>query len=345
MGQMPLSVPPAEPASDAREVVAPGLLYEELPDDRWAFYFDSHMVGTFSDCETKFRYAYRDNLRLKGDRNFATQVGSWWSSVMSDFYELMAAGHLTLARAMESAGRSWVVHKMDDFKRSAPKKYEAFGGDSGALLMTSQYFSAQAETDQRDWKIIATEAGFGRRKEVLVGQSDKVKVYLIGVPDLIVFSQGRLMPVDHKTRDRIDHDIQSKWKPHAQTAGYIYGTGVLAKELGYDVPVDRCIINVAARLEPSDKPRDGIKRPRFVRAYPNYSAEEIEEWRSEKVEEAEKLRSAIERDKWGKNPYSCHLYSGCPYRPICSVKPSSREIIIKSTYEKAPAWVPYEVDE
>jgi len=344
MEPMSLSVPQTTDSKEPRrDVVAPGTLYEVLPDGRWAFYFDSHMIGTFSDCETKFKLAYRDNLRLRGERNFSTSVGSWWSAAMSDFYEFMAAGSLTLARALESAGHHWAKLKMQDFQATSPKKYEAFGGYNGALLMVSQYYTAQADTDQQGWKIIATEAGFGRKKEVLVGENHQVVVYLIGVPDLIIFAQNRLMPVDHKTRDRIDYDVQSRWKPHSQTAGYIYATNILAKELGYDVVVDRCIINVAARLEPTDKPRDGVKKPRFTRAYPNYSQEELAEWRQQKMEQATRLRYCIESDMFTRNEYTCHLYSGCAYRPVCSVKPSSRSVVIKANYEVVKAWVPYEL--
>jgi len=358
MGQMPLPMSSAgDDSQSKREVVAPGVLYEVLgndpKNDRWAFYFDASMMGNFSDCETKFQYAYHypdgdkfGRLQLRGDRSFSMSVGSWWSAVMSDFYELMAAGNLLLAHVMESAGRNWVKLKMDEFKTLDPKRYEAFGGDSGALLMISQYFTAQADIDRQSWRIIATEAGFGRKRECLIGENDKVVVYLIGVPDLIILTQERLMPVDHKTKDKIDRDIQGQFKPHRQTAGYIYSTNLIAKDLGYDRVVDRCVINVAARSEPTDKPRDGIKRPRFTRVYPSYSQEELKEWQADNIADATRMREAIETDHFRHNDQACHKYNrNCAYRPICSVKPSSRLVVIKANYEVAKAWVPYEVDE
>jgi GR25 family glycosyltransferase involved in LPS biosynthesis len=342
--------------------------YERLPGGRMKLRFDHHMINSFNTCERLFFYKHFPNaagmiLRPKGTVGWTLKFGQWWSDVMSDFYEMMAAGTLTRNAAIVSAVKRWDEHGMELFKTLDPKKYEAFGGTSvqvefngvpyplpqGAMTMITSYYDIRAEQDKRTWKIIATESGFGMKDEVWVGGTDKVDVYYVGKPDLVVLDENkRLVPVDHKTTAKIEPDFDAKWKPHAQTVGYIYAVGLLAKSLGFpNSVVDRCIINGAAREEPTDKPKNGgAKRPRFKRAYPNYTWEEIEEWRREVIVKAERLRECINTGVWPMRESSCHFNYGrpCEYRAIDSITPGARNVQIQASYTQSPPWVAYETE-
>lgn len=325
--------------------IKPGQLYEILDDSRWAFFFDSSKISTFANCEQMFYYSYVKNIRLKG-RSTAMDIGSWWSDVMSDFYEFMNARTLTKELALQSAAKHWAEHNLDQIAQTDPSGYKRFGGRDGAVVMIDRYFNSQADIDSRSWNIVATEAGFGLKREVLVAENQQVVVYYIGKPDLVVIDQGRLCPVDHKTVDRIDSNTKKKWKPRDQFPGYLVGLKELAKQLGMEtLTSDRCIVNLAARQEPSDNPRDGKPKPRFDRAYPNYSQDEIDEWRRRKLSQAMRLRYSIENNEWLWNENACHLYAGCSYRRIDSTTPGSRELVIKTDYVQVEPWAPYEVED
>ena len=331
--------------------VKPGQLYEVLPDGRWAFYFDHHLISTFSTCGMKFKYKHMDHLGVKGVKPFAMSIGSWWSDVMSDFYEAIAKMQQDPSRmvsrewTVEMALTHWKKLAMDGHAFVHASQYTKFDGKDGAVNMIRQYYDANFRLDLNNWKIIATESGFGRKKEVLVGESDKVIVYLIGKPDILLMEQNRISPLDHKTIDVVKGDEILKYKPHHQTIGYCLGAEVIAKSIGWDKKVDRCIINICARTGPPKRPTTNKPFVRFKRVYPNYSPEEFTEYRRQKVWQAEALRKSIENDSWTMNDTACHIFDGCEFREICSKPPGARQIVIQSRYTKKEPWVPYETEE
>lgn len=350
-------------------------------DGRWIFNVDNHLLSTFTQCEALFYYRHIMHYRKKSGGG-AMNIGIWWAAVLEDFYIHMGLNQrqmLSNPPAREGmlsyAIKNWINLDMHTLSKRDPKRYEAFANSVskddlkralpssvhkildeilgttnvplGALLMAGRYYDTYAETDFRNWKVIAAEQGFGLRNEVFVGESDRVVVNLTGRPDLVVLNVGddTLLPVDHKTVDRIKSDASRKFKPHPQTVGYIYAVGALAKSLNYDRVVDRCIINLGARLEPSEKPRDGNIRPRFTRVYPAYSAAEIEEWRQGVILKCERLRNSFETDKWMWNESACHLYGGCDFRGVHALASNARHVAIDADFVQVDPWKPYEVEE
>ena len=328
----------ATPSQSPQPTPAVTPLFHVLPDGRWSFMYDSSTIKPFSLCERQFHYQVLRNLRRKG-RRASMDIGSWWSAVMSDFYEGMLAGTLTQQSALLSAARNWAALDMDALEEHDPRGFKSFGGRDGAITMIGRYHNRQADIDSKMWKIVSTEAGAGRRHEILVGENNKVVVYYVIKPDMLVVDQNRLCPVDHKTVDRISADLIKKYKPHDQIQGYIFGVGAIAKSIGWDLPVDRCIVNVCARTEPKD---DAV---RFTRVYPSYSLPEMQEWQARKVEQATRLRYCFENDVWLADDQACHIYSGCSYRLICAVPPGSRELVINADYVRVEPWVPYQIDD
>lgn len=350
------------PFFQKEEIVKPGLLYEVLPDGRWAFYFDSSIISSFNTCEKLFWYRHHLRLRRKGPGGYAMTIGSWWSKVMEYFYQgLMAQQHslqvlqpwyekniVNQEFMLRCAGKAWVDLKMNEWEAKDPKRFTKFGGKNAAIVMANRYYEAQASIDLNTFQIVAVEQGFGRRRECLIGESSQVLVFYIGKPDLVVYAKSdeTLIPIDHKTIDYVRWDTQVKYKPHTQTAGYIFICNELARQLGYAKPVTKCIINVAARAEPTDNPRGGGKpRPRFVRVFPSYSVEELEEWKRETIGKAERLRRCYEEGFFPKREAYCHFYAGCEYRGIDSLSVGARDIAIKADYVQIEPWVPYEVEE
>lgn len=316
-----------------------------LPDGRWEMIFDNSKISCFADCEQLFYYKYVMNIRPKVQNAFAMNIGSWWSKTMQYYYTALKNKDLTKSLAIELGINAWRELDMERLKTVKTKMYEKFGGPQGAALMVSQYFDATFQQDQH-WNIVSIEQGYGLNREIKIAESDKVVIYYVILPDLTIVDQNHFYPVDHKTKDYIKSNIVHQYKPHTQTAGYVYSTQQISRQLGLSSTViDRCVISASARNLPSDKPRDGIKKPRFRRVLATYSPAELEEWRTKTLHRAERLRHCIETNEWGWNDRACHLYAGCSFRPIDSVPAGARPFIIQASYEKQAAWIPYEVDE
>lgn len=322
-------------------------LYEILPDGRWDFYIDHSTLKDFVMCQQYFDYRHLQLIKQKGGMPYVVDLGSWWSSTLEAIYLHIKDHHtITKEMALNYGADAWNKHQMDLHKDD--KRYTKFGGAHGAILMIDQFYDRYLTADMGNWKIIAVESGFGLKGEVLVGENSEVVVHWVGKPDLTVLESHRLSPLDHKSVERIDPDTHAKYKPQPQIIGYAYATQFIGRSLGLDITVDRAIINVCARTEPTDKPRDGQKpRPRFVRTLVGYAPQEIEEWQRQTVAKVTRLRYSIERGEFLWNESACHnmYYRPCQFRGLCSVPPGARPDIIRGNFVKVERWIPYEPEE
>jgi hypothetical protein len=263
---------------------------------------------------------------------------------------------------------------MEDYKNSDDKTrevFDKFGGLDGARLMSLEYYEAFAKQHYISWQIIGAELGFGWKDELPLGEDDKVVVYYGGKPDLIVLdrSQNMIMSLDFKTKDSVPSNAMLLYKPYPQTAGYTFAVSEMLKKLyserpstdysgcksGQEImaraPADvkfptKCIVMVCARFRPTDKPRSGVRQPRFLPVYPQYTADEIEEWRQSIMEKCRRLRDSIERGVWTPRESACHLYyNGCAFRRVCSQPANIRAALLKSDFVKVEPWSPYSTGE
>lgn len=241
--------------------------------------------------------------------------------------------------------KAWAKNDLDACVLAEPDKFAQFGDLAGSVVMLNDYYNSQYLIDKHNWKVIGVEEGFGLKKEVLLGETPRVVVYWVGKPDLVVVENGRLTPVDHKTVSRIDGTTTSRYKPSTQMPGYVHSCETIAKSLGYTVRVDRCVVNICSRARPSDKPRSGQRRPRFIRAYPNFTREEIEEWKHDVINKCERIAYCLQNPgSWTWSETSCHnMYMRqCDYIKVCSMTKASRDIVWMADFQDAPAWKPYE---
>jgi PD-(D/E)XK nuclease superfamily len=324
-------------------------LWDVLPDGRWDFYLDHSTLKDFVMCEQFFDYRHVQGIAQRGRLPITAGIGSWWSNTMESVYNhLKDHGTIERAASLGIAAAAWMELKMDDYEKLQPGAWDSFGGRAGAIDLIGSYYDTYLQQDARNWKVIGAESGFGLKGECLVGENNEVVVHWVGKPDLTIIDAKRLCPLDHKSVTRIDGDIHAKYKPHPQTAGYVFATEHIARSLGLDVTVDRCIINVVSRSKPTEKPRNGSKpRPRFVRVVVGYSRDEITEWCKQTVAKVTHLRRAIETDTylWNENQCSNMYYRPCPYRGVCSAPPKARPIIIAGNFDFTGRWIPYVPEE
>jgi len=339
--------------------VKPYSFYELLPNGKMRFFVDATLLKDFGICERRFWYRHIQRqkrkprlIQIQGQKTFETTdylsfpiaIGGWWSDVMERFYNLMKDNvPITDDVVKEIVLKAWVDNRLDLGNQIDPKKFTKFGDLLGAVVMLKEYKDSQYSIDKSIWKIVGTEMGFGLRKEVFVGETNKVEVYWVGRPDLGVIESGRLLPVDHKTVNRIDGRTTGRFKPGLQMPGYCFSFETIAKELGIDRRVDRCVVNICARERPSDNPRDGKKKPRFVRAYPTFTREEIEEWRRNVVNTCERIAHCLRTQEWQWGYSSCHniFMRDCEYLEVDDATPMARDLILKASYVVGEPWIPY----
>ena len=243
-----------------------------------------------------------------------------------------------------------------------------------ALSMAKQYYDTYYEQDRQQWKILSVESGFGHEREVRLGtviicdapklaleevgvasynlaigynsllNSTEVAVYYTGRPDLIVLdSEGRIFPIDHKSTDEIRNGVDNQYKPHSETAGYIYSIATILNK-----PVDRCVINMCAREIPA-APRDKSKepKPRFKRVHPFYTEAELQEWARNALAKCEEIaRLAITTQDmpqtWQMRETQCFQWGQpCEYHQVDRVTPASRDTVFKANFVTADEWAPY----
>jgi hypothetical protein len=340
--------------------------YEILPDGRYRFRVDHHLINDFNTCDRYFNYRHiPDNTDgcvwgLKS-LNIKIALGSWWSSTMESFYHEMTFGTLPSEHHIyKFASDAWTEHHMEDYKNSDDKTrevFDKFGGIDGARLMALEYYEAFAKQHYTSWQIIGTELGFGWKDELPLGEDDKVVVYYGGKPDLVVLdrSQNMIMPLDFKTKDSVPGNATLLYKPHPQTTGYIFAVSKMIDLIQGKYPHEeqrlikrptKCIVMVCARFRPTEKPRSGVRQPRFLPVYPQYTADEIEEWRQSVIEKCRRLRDAIERGVWTPRESACHLYyNGCAFRRVCSQPANIRAALLKSDFVRVEPWSPYSTGE
>lgn len=340
----------------------PGEFFELMSDGRYRFRVDHHTINDFNTCDQYFAFRHMTDATGKvwgtKGRSFKVEVGSWWSSVMEAYYNEMSHNSMpTDHHVFKFATDSWSAHQLDAFQTTDPELYDKFGGIDGARLMALEYHQAFGAQHFKDWVVLGPELGFGWRDELKLGEDDEVVVYYGGKPDLTIYhrAQRMIMPLDFKTKDSVPSNANVLWKPHPQTAGYIFAIRKLLAEvkeaqttptLNDVLEPTKCIVMVCARLRPTDKPKSGIRAPRFLPCYPNYTADEIEEWRLGIMEKCRRLRTAIKRGVWIKRESACHLYyHGCAFRRVCSAPAATRDLLLKADFIKQDPWVPYSTED
>ena len=327
--------------------------FEILPSGKWVFAFDNHTMSWWMECEQQGAYRYVNKIVPKGDgMGFKAQIGIWWSEVMSRYYEsaklgkLLSGAELSAEAALLWREYDWKSAELQKtFMRFCEQEFASFGKDNegneisipvGPLKMASQYADFASE-DCHYWKVLATESSF---TDVFVGATNKVMVYFTGRPDLVALrlSDNKIYPWDHKTSDEVHNTkFLNKWKPNHQIQGYAFAVRQLVQELDLGVCGDRVIINGAARLDVTEK-KSGEKKPRFIRLEPQFTVDELEEWRFQITLKAERVREAIESGHFVMNDKSCDKYYGCIYRDLCKQTPAARQLLIETLYQIKEPW-------
>jgi hypothetical protein len=125
-------------------------------------------------------------------------------------------------------------------------------------------------------------------------------------------------------------DYIDTFKPSGQMMQYTFGAKVGFHPDVQGVIIDACYISTNL---------DDYGRFRV-----SYTKDQISEWYENTQYYISMAVLHVKAQKWPQNFESCHIYSGCPYRPICGRDPAVRERFIKADYESV-VWDPLVIRE
>lgn len=141
---------------------------------------------------------------------------------------------------------------------------------------------------------------------------------------------GAIYVADIKTTgDSLSDYYFSRYTPDNQVSMYS-----LAGRVAFSTPVRGVIIDAMQVLAGGT---------RFARAPIPRTEAQLNEWLSDTNWWISQMEESAQRGHWPQNDKSCHLYGGCPFRPVCGRSPgAAREQWLQADYRKR-VWDPLKV--
>jgi len=162
----------------------------------------------------------------------------------------------------------------------------------------------------QDWEILGVEAKFSR----VLYENEVVKILFEGKMDLVVNINGKVIPIDHKTRAR-------KEDPNKLANQYI----------GYAWAVDtNMVIENEIGFQTSKKAAE-----KFRQSVMSYTAANINEWHENAVYHSLRAYELTKENFFPMSPAACKF---CNYYEICETTPESRPFKIGRDYTENEAY-------
>jgi len=200
---------------------------------------DNQMYKTYRGCPAHFMEAYVNGWGGTG-RSWNLEFGILFHKMMESYYlEFRDPAFKVNDWAIDIGVRNWNLAQMDF--HSGHKEYQSMGGVQGfvgLLIAYAQRFSAENER----LRVIGTEIGFGKGKEVPLGKIDTslpyksvyekdeekfailsfLSVFLSGRIDVLVDDGRSICPLDHKTKGSLRRDPALEFEVDEGPTGYIF---------------------------------------------------------------------------------------------------------------------------
>jgi hypothetical protein len=216
-------------------------------------------------------------------------------------------------------------------------------------LQYVQYYT----NDTERLRIVGTEIGFGRDKDVSLGtfyitvnQAELIKVncYLSGRIDFLAEDGRKIGPVDHKTRAVFGKkDLSIQYNPHEGMSGYIYA----AKQLVSKIPEMSHLQTNSAWMNFIQVTNESDVTKRFRRIIVMRTDQQLEQYRIRQVETFRDIFFYLHWDRtatW--NTEVCtHWYgSTCIYQPVHRLPDANSQLIVlNNDFTSGEYWNPEEI--
>lgn len=311
---------------------------------------DHHMLAGFRMCQSYFELLHIQGRRPKTGYSWALEFGILFHKIIDDIYNWKQKGDFDLERLIKRGVELWQTNNMDRFLEHPTCK--SLGGQAGFVTLCLQYVQYYTNDTER-LRIVGTEIGFGRDKDVSLGtfyitvnQAELIKVncYLSGRIDFLAEDGRKIGPVDHKTRAVFGKkDLSIQYNPHEGMSGYIYA----AKQLVSKIPEMSHLQTNSAWMNFIQVTNESDVTKRFRRIIVMRTDQQLEQYRIRQVETFRDIFFYLHWDRtatW--NTEVCtHWYgSTCIYQPVHRLPDANSQLIVlNNDFTSGEYWNPEEI--
>lgn len=161
---------------------------------------------------------------------------------------------------------------------------------------------------------------------------EKLPIIWTGRIDLIYISQGRIYIMDHKTTSMLGPAYFKEFELSHQVYGYDWAAGQLLQKSIYGFAINAMAVR---------KPTRTGKGLELVRNTISLEQHLREEWVDDTLHLCSDFIEHARRGYFPKATKWCvGKYGECPYRPVCSLRPDQREMLLSSGLYKNVEWSP-----
>lgn len=312
-------------------------------DGLFELVLDNQMLSTYRGCASHFFEAYvRGVVTRSGGRSWQLDFGALFHERVEEYYMLFRQPDFNVYKwAIQDTTKAWQAKDME--AHAMHKEFKSLGGITGLSSILVLYATKYSQENER-LRVIATEISFGKNKEVPMGRSGGVRLFLSGRIDVLVDDGVFIAPMDHKTKGSFRNDPTRSYEVDEGPTGYIFAMNSILSRL---VPKDQIIRRKCNKITmnyiskaATDNPLDRFRREPIYK-----TQEQLEDYRLRMVYTAEDIfrdlirfvqTGIVERDTSKCTNWYMH---DCPYLAIHRQNSKRDEDAIRnSLYKIAPIW-------
>jgi hypothetical protein len=328
-----------------------------VAENHYEMVMDHQMLSSWRMCEAHFNLTHVHGYVVKSQRNWSLEFGTVFHRAVEEIYKMRkqnGTSSITYMDLAQLAAQLWDRAGLDVFEYH--RTFKQLGGKQGFIALVMQYATFYSQDTER-LRILDTEVGFGRNREVPLGtlnfsnntvyDTTRVDCFLSGRIDFLADDGRNIGPVDHKTRSvfaNVEHILQ--YNPHEGITGYIYAVGHIIKKRHPVIAAQRRTNSAWLNFVQVANESDPLKR--FKRGLVMRTDYQLEQWRLRQLTTFEEifrwLRSGHE-PTW--NTEVCtHWYGvNCVYHAVHRQPDAQSQLTVLNTdYVAGKYWNPEEVD-
>lgn len=290
--------------------------------------WDSVSMGSIMQCPRKYQYQIIEGWQ-PNDPHPALEFGIMFHSCMELYEKLLANGTKPEPALVQTVRHALTISKdfIGDSHRTTKVLRTRFTLVRAVIWYVDKFSSQHLRTVIKADGTPAVELSF--RIAIPLISPDGTPYILCGHIDrLSEFGEDRMVHDYKHTSRNLDSSYFEEYNPHWQLTNYIFAAQVILPEAN----VDQALI---------DAFQAAVGFNRFKRGVTKRFPDQIREWLDNTIYWIKQAERYAEDGYWPMNLQSCHLYGGCQFRKICSMRPHAREEWLKADFHKKP-WNPLE---
>jgi PD-(D/E)XK nuclease superfamily len=318
---------------------------------------DNQMFSTFRACPSHFFELYIEGWSGTG-RSWNLDFGILFHKMVEEYYmKFREPGFNVNDWAIKDGIFAWNTAQMDF--HISHKEYQSMGGVHGfvgLLVAYAQRFSAENERI----RVIGTEIGFGKAKEVFIGdvvaptnalyQSNTIeflKCFLSGRIDVLIDDGLSICPMDHKTMGSMRFDPAQRFEMDEGPTGYIYAVNQILPSFLSNAGLEPSLLKrncnkIVMNFVSKSVPKDG---DRFRRIPIMKTDEQLESYRLRMLATSEDIfRSTVRYASTGvatRDTSKCTNWymSDCPFLSVHRQNTMANELtMLNQFFVKQKIW-------